>query len=246
MELSLNKGLFITGTDTGVGKTVVAATLAYALRQRHIDFSYVKPVESGIASREYLEKKSDAALVKKAGALSEPLTEIVPFTFREPLAPLLAARREGVNLSGKELSECIKSRIKPSKLTLVEGAGGILAPLCPNYLVIDLIKDLQLPVLVVCRTSLGAINHTMLTLDRLRQEKIEPVGIIANHTTATPDIAEETFIKQLTEFDPVTILGELPFLENPPSRLQAWKRLSGHLNPDKLLNLMVNPVTTQE
>ncbi|MCD6430995.1 MAG: dethiobiotin synthase, partial [Deltaproteobacteria bacterium] len=165
----MNNGLFITGTDTGVGKTVVAATLAYALHQRHISFSYIKPVESGIINHEYLEEDSDAALVKRAGFLPEPLDEIVPFTFREPLAPLLAARREGVELSGKALRECVRTRIKPSGLTLVEGAGGLLAPICPNYLILDLIKDLQLPVLVVCRTSLGAINHTLLTLDRLRR-----------------------------------------------------------------------------
>ena len=72
----MNNGFFITGTDTGVGKTVVAATIAYALHQRHINFSYIKPVESGISSREYLEKHSDAAVVKRAGFLTEPLKEI--------------------------------------------------------------------------------------------------------------------------------------------------------------------------
>ena len=118
----------------------------------------------------------------------------------------------------------------------MEGAGGLLAPLCPNYLIIDLIKDLQLPVLVVCRTSLGAINHTLLTLDRLRREGIRPAGIIANHLTAATGIAEESFITQLTEFDPVTVLGEFPFLENPPSELKAWKKLATHIDLDKLLS----------
>ncbi|MEA3347598.1 MAG: dethiobiotin synthase [Pseudomonadota bacterium] len=232
----MNNGLFITGTDTGVGKTVVAATLAYALHQRHINFHYIKPVESGISSREYLEKYSDAALVKGAGSLPEPLNEIVPFRFREPLAPLLAARREGVELSGNELSECIKTRIKPPGLTLVEGAGGLLAPLCPDYLVIDLIRDLQLPILVVCRTSLGALNHTFLTLNLLRQEGLHPIGIIANHLTAATGIAEESFLTQLSEFDPITVLGELPFLQNPPSEFKAWEKLTGHIDLDKLLN----------
>lgn len=232
----MNNGFFITGTDTGVGKTVVAATIAYALHQRHISFNYIKPVESGISSRQHLERDSDAALVKRAGFLTEPLEEIVPFTFREPLAPLLAARREGVNLSGKELKETVKARIKPSGLTLVEGAGGLLAPLCPNYLIIDLIKELQLPVIVVCRTSLGAINHTLLTLDRLRREGVQPLGIIANHLTAATGVAEETFIAQLTEFDPVTVLGELPFLENPPSEFKTWEKLAPHIDFDKLLS----------
>ena len=232
----MNNGLFITGTDTGVGKTVVAATLAYALKQHHIDFSYVKPVESGIINREYLEKKSDAALVKRAGSLSQSLEEIVPFTFCEPLAPLLAARREGVSLSGKTLKECIKARIKPSKLTLVEGAGGLLAPLCPNYLIIDLIKDLQLPVLVVCRTSLGSINHTLLTLDRLRHAGLKALGIIANHINAISGTAEKTFTAQLSEFNPITVFGEFPFLENHLTQIDTWQKLATHLELDKLLN----------
>ena len=236
----MNNGLFITGTDTGVGKTVVAATLAYALHQRRLNFHYIKPVESGISSREYLEKKSDAALVKRAGSLPEPLKEIVPFRFREPLAPLLAARREGIELSGNELSGCIKTRIKSSELTLVEGAGGLLAPLCPNYLIIDLIKDLQLPVLVVCRTSLGALNHTLLTLDRLRREGLHPIGIIANHLTAATGVAEESFLTQLSEFDKVRVLGELPFLQNPPSEPEAWEKLAGHIDFDKLLYRMAD------
>lgn len=240
----MNKGLFITGTDTGVGKTVVAATLAYALQQRQIDFSYVKPVESGIISREYLEKESDAALVKRAGSLSEPLEEIVPFTFREPLAPLLAARREGINLSKKKLKECVKTRIKPGKLNLVEGAGGLLAPICPDYLIVDLIKELKLPVLVVCRTSLGAINHTLLTLDRLRRENLELIGIIANHTTATTGTAEKTFTAQLSEFDPVTVFGEFPFIENNPSKINPWEKLVVHLELDKLLSRIADSVTT--
>lgn len=231
------QGLFITGTDTGVGKTVVAATLAHTLYHRNIPFNYLKPMESGVISRDYLEKESDAALVKRAGSLPETFEEIAPFTFREPLAPLLAARQEGINLSGIELKKSIRARIKPGKLTIVEGAGGLLAPLCPNYLILDLIKDLQLPVLIVCRTSLGAINHTLLTLDRLRREGIQPVGIIANHLSATTSTAEETFIEQLTEFDPVTVLGELPFLRTLPSEFEAWEKLAAHIDFDKLLSL---------
>ncbi|MBN2808422.1 MAG: dethiobiotin synthase [Deltaproteobacteria bacterium] len=232
----MSKGLFITGTDTGVGKTVVAATLAYALYQRRISFSYIKPMESGISSQTYLENNSDAALVKKAGFLREKLNEIVPFTFREPLAPLLAARREGVELSGEFLHSSVKALIKPSQLTLVEGAGGLLAPLCPNYLILDLIRDLQLPVLVVCRTALGAVNHTLLTLERLRREGIHPIGIIANHVSAAAGAAEETFIAQLSEFDPIPILGELPFQNEAPADIPAWEKLATHINIGKLLD----------
>ncbi len=229
-------GLFITGTDTGVGKTIVAATLAYALRQRKVNFGYIKPMESGIADNDYLLQKSDAALVRKAGNLSETLNEIVPFTFKEPLAPLMAARREGVKITKNNLLNSIKERINPERLTIIEGAGGLLAPLCENYLILDLIKELQFATLVVCRTALGSVNHTLLTLDRLRQEKINVVGIIANHVTSGNDIAAATFITQLSEFDQVPILGELIYINDFHTNASTWQNLASHIDLETLLN----------
>ncbi len=237
----MNNGLFITGTDTGVGKTMVAATLAYALQQRQIDFGYIKPMESGISSPEYLAQESDAALVKKAGALPEQLEEIVPFTFEEPLAPLLAARRAGIKITKEHLVNSIKERINPTRLTIVEGAGGLLAPLCDNYLILDLIKELKFPTLVVCRTALGSVNHTLLTLDRLRHEKIDPIGIIANNVTSTPGIAEETFTSQLTEFNPITVLGNLPYMKNLDNDFSNWRKLAAHIDIKTLLKLTYTP-----
>ena len=236
----MKQGIFITGTDTGVGKTVVAATLAHALNRRQIDFGYIKPMESGIASNNHLVNASDAALVKKAGTLSESLDEIVPFTFKEPLAPLLAARREGIEITKEKLIKSIKELINPSRLTIIEGAGGLLAPICKNYLILDLIKELNFATLVVCRTGLGSVNHTLLTLDRLRREKISPIGIIANHINSNPGIAEAAFTTQLSEFDQVPILGELPYLNGFNADPATWDRLASHIDIDTLLN-RVNP-----
>ncbi len=241
----MRNGLFITGTDTGVGKTIVAATIAYALKQRQIDFGYIKPMESGILSDDYLARKSDAALVKKAGSLPESFAEIVPFTFPEPLAPLLAARRAGVVITKTNLINSIKKLIRPQRLTIVEGAGGLLAPLCENFLVLNLIKELNLPVLVVCRTALGSVNHTLLTLDRLRHEGIDILGVIANHTTSTPDIADKTFTSQLTEFDPAPILGELPYTADLRPDFSDWKQLAAHINIETLINLTKSINTRQ-
>ncbi|HDS16227.1 MAG TPA: dethiobiotin synthase [Proteobacteria bacterium] len=234
----MQNGLFITGTDTGVGKTMVSAALACALRQKEISFSYLKPVESGIPDRLYLEERSDAAIVKKAGELPQALTEIAPFTFREALSPLLAARREGRKLSGQELSDWVRKRLEPTCFTLVEGAGGLLAPLCPDYLVLDLIKALNLPVLVVCRSSLGAINHTLLTLERLRREGINPAGLIINHLNPSPGIAEKGFLSQLQEFDPVTVLGEVPYFADRPITPRDYRKIADTIRVDKLLELL--------
>ncbi len=235
-ENHLKNGIFITGTDTGVGKTIVAATLAYALHQRKVNFGYIKPMESGIKDNDYLVQKSDAALVKKAGALPETLNEIVPFTFKEPLAPLLAARREGIKITKNKLVSSIKERINPGRLTIIEGAGGLLAPICENYLILDLIKELQFATLIVCRTALGSVNHTLLTLDRLRRDKINPIGIIANHVTSDNDIAATTFITQLSEFDQVPILGELPYINDFHANSSTWNTLASHIDLETLLN----------
>lgn len=232
----MKNGIFITGTDTGVGKTVVAATLAYALNQQGINFGYIKPMESGIIDKDYLVQKSDAALVRKAGNLPETLNEIVPFTFKEPLAPLMAARRDGIKITKDKLLNSIKGRINPERLTIIEGAGGLLAPLCENYLILDLIKELQFATLIVCRTALGSVNHTLLTLDRLRQEKINPIGIIANHITPDPDIAATTFITQLSEFDQISILGELPHINDFHTNSSTWNNLASHIDLETLLN----------
>jgi dethiobiotin synthetase len=210
------KGLFITGTDTGVGKTLVAAILAVALQQRlQQGFSYLKPMESGIQNLEDLSRKSDGARVKKAAGLPHSLEDIIPFRFREPLAPLLAAQRQQQVISHKTLLNTVREHLHQHEFTLVEGAGGLMVPLCPGYLVEKLISALQLPVLVVCRSALGGINHTLLTLSRLRQAKIPIVGIIINHAAGNPGIAEQNFAALIKEFDPVQILGEIPYLQQP-------------------------------
>ncbi len=231
------KGIFITGTDTGVGKTIVSATLAYALHREGVDFGYLKPVETGIPDTEYLNTLSDAARVKAAGHLATPLPEIVPFRFREPLAPLLAARREGITLSAATLRTTVRHLLcRQREFFLVEGAGGLLAPLCPGYLVLDLIRDLGLPVLVVSRTGLGAVNHALLTLDHIRRQNLRLIGLAANHFSVSPGLAEREFINQLSEFDPVPIVGELPFLEPAPARDRDWEKLAGHLEIDRILD----------
>jgi len=236
------KGLFITGTDTGVGKTLAAAILAVALQQRlQQGFSYLKPMESGIKNLEDLSRKSDGARVKKAAGLPHPLEDIIPFRFKEPLAPLLAAQRQQQVVSHKSLLNTVRKHLHQHEFTLVEGAGGLMVPLCPGYLVENLISDLQLPALVICRSALGGINHTLLTLSRLRQEGISITGIVINHATGNPGIAEKNFASQIKEFDPVPILGELPFVPNFSFRREALLSLADQLDIEQLLKA-VKPI----
>ncbi|NPA24527.1 MAG: AAA family ATPase, partial [Deltaproteobacteria bacterium] len=94
------------------------------------------------------------------------------------------------------------------------------------------------PVLVVSRTGLGAVNHSLLTLDRLRRENLKTVGLVANHFSSRPGIAEREFISQLREFDPVEIIGELPLQESPPVSDREWDDLARHLDIDSLIRLI--------
>ena len=236
MAMKPSKGLFITGTDTGVGKTLTSAVLAVALQTKlEPGFSYLKPMESGISDREALIRDSDGARVKKAADLIEPLSQIVLFRFCEPLAPLLAARRQGEVVSREDLLQAVDFHLSQYRFTLMEGAGGLMVPLCPGYLVENLISDLQLPTLVVCRPSLGGVNHTLLTLARLRQAGISIVGIVINHAAGDPGIAEENFAALVKEFDPVPILGELPYLTKFSFDRKMLLSLAQKLDLDLLL-----------
>jgi dethiobiotin synthetase len=165
------RGVFVTGTDTGVGKTVVTAALALALKQRGIDVGVVKPVESG---------GGDAEALKQLAELDEPLEEIAPFRFAEPLAPLVAARAEGRELALGQVHARVNESAARHELTLVEGAGGVLVPAGEGWTILDLAAALGLPVLVVARAGLGTVNHSLLTVDAVRRAGLDVIGVVLN------------------------------------------------------------------
>ena len=153
--------LFVTGTDTGVGKSYVAALLVAGL-----EAAYWKPVQSGA--------DADADWVRRVAGL--PAERVLPETYRlrAPLSPHEAARREGVQI---EMSRFV---LPKRKRLIVEGAGGVMVPLDDRHLMVDLMVDLGLPVLVVARSELGTINHTLLTLDQLRRRGCPLLGVVVN------------------------------------------------------------------
>ena len=153
--------LFVTGTDTGVGKSYVAALLVAGL-----EAAYWKPVQSGA--------DADADWVRRVAGL--PAERVLPETYRlrAPLSPHEAARREGVQI---EMSRFV---LPKRKRLIVEGAGGVMVPLDDRHLMVDLMVDLGLPVLVVARSELGTINHTLLTLDQLRRRGCPLWGVVVN------------------------------------------------------------------
>ncbi len=209
------KGIFITGTDTGVGKTVVAGGLACALKREGIDVGVMKPVQTGcIETADGLIAADTNFLIDLSG-VKDDIGLITPYRFKEPLAPSVAAEIEDREIDIEKIisSYNILTRIHDS--IILEGAGGILSPVWKDFLFIDLIKRLSVPIIIVARIGLGTINHTLLTVRCAQDNGIEIIGIIFNHTNNIKDgIAERTnpdIIKRLCN---IPILGILPFINS--------------------------------
>ena len=188
------RGFFVTGTDTDVGKTVVSAWLL-----AHLDACYWKPVQAGT------EPETDTETVRRLAEVPEDRILPEVYVLKEPLAPHEAARREGVSIDMAKL-------IGPQddRLLIVEGAGGLLVPLNEQDYVIDLIEDLNLPVILVARSTLGTINHTLLSLEALRRRALVVAGVVINgpespHNRAAIERYGRTqVIAEIPRLDPVT------------------------------------------
>jgi len=161
------RGFFVTGTDTGVGKTVVAGGLAAALRARGLAVATFKPVQSGALAE---DPEGDAALL---GA------ECV-YAFEEPLAPFVAAARAGATVELEPIVRAADRLAAAHDAVVVEGAGGLLVPLAPALLVADMARALDLPVVVVARAGLGTVNHTLLTLETAARRDLHVAAVVLN------------------------------------------------------------------
>ncbi len=208
--VKIMKNIAIIGTDTGVGKTVVTAALTACLRAKGINVAVMKPVASGCFSvRDELISEDTAFLKKAAPEIDHKL--ITPVTLEAPLAPMVAAELANIDLDISPVFDAFKQLKKEYEAVLVEGVGGLLVPIKENYLLSDLVKDLELEVLVVARSDLGTINHTLLTLAELKRQQIPIVGIIMNrYCSRNPSLAEKTNADVIRRHTDVPIIGVLP------------------------------------
>src|SRR3972149_2117218 len=165
----MNKGVFITGTDTGIGKTVVSAGLALSLRHKGLDVGIMKPFQSG--------GREDTNFLIKASGVKDKFELINPCYFKKPLAPLTASEIEGVQIDIAAIKNAFDELCKRHEIVIVEGIGGLLVPLTEDYFVSDLILELDIPVVVVSRVSLGTINHTLLTIRQTEEAGINKLLI---------------------------------------------------------------------
>jgi len=201
--------LFITGTDTGVGKTTVARALLAAWRARGLRVLPLKPIETGCG-----EAMLPTDAVQLAAAAGSDFTGTCLLRYALPLAPEAAARATGAAIDPAELvAGCLSaSRATASEHVLVEGAGGLLVPIAPGYTMADLASQLEARVLLVARTRLGMLNHCLLSLAECRRRGLPVVGVVLNRTDATRGPQDADNPALLRAHGQVEVLGPLPFV----------------------------------
>ena len=211
----MRKSLFITGTDTGVGKTYVAVGLIRALKEMGLNVCPMKPVETGCRKRGGKLLPSDTLKLLHTSGTNETLDRINPYRFRHPLAPAVAAEIEGIPIKKKRIISAFKYLHNKYDITIVEGAGGVMVPLYKRYLSIDFIKDINTPVLIVSRPGLGTINHTLLTIDALRVRGVDIVGVVINYSlNKRKGLSERSNPDVLEKLGGVPVLGVVPYSLN--------------------------------
>ncbi|MBI5049302.1 MAG: dethiobiotin synthase [Nitrospirae bacterium] len=208
----MHKGIFITGTDTGVGKTFVAAGLLKAFKEAGFNACPMKPVETGCLIKKGKLIPEDTIKLINASGIMEPLDIINPYRFRHPLAPSVASEIEGIPIKKQKILSAYHYLSNKYNITIVEGAGGIMVPVYKKYLSLDLIADLRLPIIIVSRPELGTINHTCLTIDAAKRRRINILGVIINYSDRMKKgLAEKTNPKIIEKLSGVHILGTVPY-----------------------------------
>ncbi len=225
----MNRGIFITGTDTGVGKTVVSAALTLGLQRQGRHVGVMKPIETGISASNMMG--SDAAKLRTLVADEIPFEEVSPYRFALPLAPRAAAQAEHRTIDPDTIRHTYGLLADRFDYMVVEGAGGVFVPIAPQTDVTDLISQLTLPVVIVGRSGLGGINHARLTIEALRQRNIQIVALVLNQTvpvrTQIARTQEQTTVDLLRQEAGVPVLGPIPYQSGVIRRFeQAAARLA--------------------
>lgn len=198
----MNRVFFVTGTDTQVGKTTATFVLASLLQDRGINVGVMKPVQCG---------GDDAQFLKKSLDLKDDLETINPCYSRFPLSPHLAFRKERKKIDLKKIFSNYEQLAAKYEVLLIEGAGGLLVPLTEDYFVADLIQELKAEVIIVSRLGLGTINHTLLTIEQLREKGLPLSGILFSQTSKCKGIPEKTNPAEIKKLGEVNILGTIPY-----------------------------------
>jgi len=228
-------GIFVTGTDTGIGKTVVSAVLVSILRADGTDAVPMKPVQTGCEIRDGRMTAPDLEFAVRPidPALSpDEMDMMCPYRFEAPCSPHLAAAREERAVSVECILGCFHDLAERHDFVVVEGAGGVLVPLNEQEMMVDLMAGLHLPVLLVARPGLGTLNHTLLSLRELSRAGLDVLGVVFNETSAAgPGYIESDNAATIERLGGVPVLGRLPRVEDVHRFPDAIAELAAHLPP---------------
>jgi dethiobiotin synthetase len=200
--------IFITGTGTGVGKTLVAAALARHFSSQGLNVGVMKPIETGVVNRE--ELGADATLLKWAAGSKDDAELISPYRFSQPVAPCQAATSAKEPIDTDKICKAFQILRQGKDIVLVEGAGGLMVPIRGGYIMADLARQLALPLLVITHPRLGTLNHTLLTTFAARAMELELCGYMINQMPENPDEAEKEAPHLLSSLASADLLGVLP------------------------------------
>ncbi len=222
------KTYFIAGTDTGVGKTVVASAMASAFRLKGYRVGVMKPVACG--------SWEDSSLLKDAAQCTDSLTDITPLYFKNPLSPNVASKLEKKPASISAIRRSFAKLKKKYDVMIVEGCGGLLVPITERFFVADLIVLFDAEVVLVSRSGLGAINHSLLSLEALRHRGIKPLGVIFSRSQGgAMSIPEATNPEVVGKLGRTKILGVFPYMKPGCEADCAGKAFLKHIDFKKLL-----------
>jgi dethiobiotin synthetase len=214
----LNK-FFITGTDTGVGKTLIAGGIAHVLAQQGLRVGVFKPIATGCHMEKGRLVSDDAKFLIKCSSCSCGLAVVNPITYVTPAAPIVAAEIENRVIDYGRIEDAYRFICEHHDIVIVEGIGGIRVPVSKRVDVLELADQFRLPVVVVARPNLGTINHTLLTADAIRINDLPFAGVvISGYKPDTTDPAEQTAARIIAEFDDIKILSVVPF--DPTSNVE--------------------------
>jgi dethiobiotin synthetase len=217
-------GLFVTSTDAGVGKTVVAGAIANWCRRRHQRVGVCKVAATGCVRRREGLVSEDAEFLAVCADAKHPLDLIAPLRYAEPLVPAIAAERAGRPIDWFMLGNAIRLMSQSSDVMILEGVGGVMTPMDEKHTVLDVVVALKAPTVVVARPGLGTINHTLLTVHALREAGVRVAGVIVNrYPTDAAGIAEETNPRAIERWCKVPLLCVVPDEPMPdaPTKLPA-------------------------
>ncbi|MDE1838499.1 MAG: dethiobiotin synthase [Thaumarchaeota archaeon] len=207
------KSYFITATDTGVGKTTVTSALATCMQKLGINVGVMKPIATGIVQKTGF-KSSDVSILHRATQVNDPEDEINPIFMPLPVSPYDASKTLDLKFDKKIIFEKFTKLKSKHDMLLVEGIGGILTPISKDYFVADLIKEMNLETIIITRSTLGTLNHTVMTVNTCHDYKIPITGIIVNNYDENGGPAETNAPTTIYEITGIPILGVLPFVRD--------------------------------